>query len=665
MNPKSELLAIIDNLLAKKRFRHTRSSKLHLMFDRSELHFDEKDFSPEEELVRFRKELTVTALNKRIAWWKFKLSPFGLMIPSFAILLIMISVTLKNFQQPGNTGKGIIENLTGRVSVFRNDKQFNPDNGSSLSQGDIINTDEKSNIQFSVGNNSIIKIIEGSSVSISRIIDSSDGKVLNLSITRGGMLLIIKKLAINDSIEIKTPSSMATVRGTVFGINLNDKKETLFEVYDGKIQVKRTIPDEISIKDKMLKNKLDMYFSENAVIIEKNNAYRIPLDEKTLHSINIHNFNEHVKELKQPGIVVISDSNFLMKNEILDFIKTAQKKDESSRPYLSLVAKSFTASSTLEMPDPLFNDWKNRVRASFIEFIPELNLLINISEFGLIEATDLSKLKWSNKITGRLTTGPVIIGKKILLTNSEQMLYCIDAMTGRILWGRGIEGAPNGHIWLIKEGNTVYAATANGSLYKIGINGEMLWKSTLSNEISSPPLPGKDMVFVSIKNGIIIGLDKTNGIKIIKHKFNSPIISMTLSGNHIFAASLYGVLYCYNPQRDEVQWRFNIAVKSIYNIYTYDEHVYIFNTDGKITKLNTNGLLIWKIDLGNAISKKPVFDEKNLIIATDRTMFIIDKKNGGISWSVVIPNIVSKNITVNKNSVYFISDTKGITVLKK
>jgi hypothetical protein len=44
---------------------------------------------------------------------------------------------------------------------------------------------------------------------------------------------------------------------------------------------------------------------------------------------------------------------------------------------------------------------------------------------------------------------------------------------------------------------------------------------------------------------------------------------------------------------------------------------------------------------------------------------VIDRENGDIKWSYVIPDRVTTNIALSKRNMYFGTELKGIMVLKK
>jgi hypothetical protein len=145
---------------------------------------------------------------------------------------------------------GLVNFLTGNVSIVLNDKTVKANVGDKITQGMTVNTGAKSVVDiFFEG--SVIRILENSSVVMKELTKNlSNNKELTELYVQNGKVFsqVTKKLTENERYKITTPTSVASVRGTEFLVNEENRKSKISCV-DGTVAVRDALEDDSSFVD--------------------------------------------------------------------------------------------------------------------------------------------------------------------------------------------------------------------------------------------------------------------------------------------------------------------------------------------------------------------------------------------------------------------------------
>jgi hypothetical protein len=98
--------------------------------------------------------------------------------------------------------------------------------------GDRIETGDKSRIEIALASKSVFAIGPNSSFTLDAPEEQDGSWVTGLTLSLGSFMAKVKRLAGENSIEIRTPTAVAAVRGTEFGLDVTQGGETDIRVYD-------------------------------------------------------------------------------------------------------------------------------------------------------------------------------------------------------------------------------------------------------------------------------------------------------------------------------------------------------------------------------------------------------------------------------------------------
>jgi hypothetical protein len=143
----------------------------------------------------------------------------------------------------GGTRKdAFITFYTGSVSLVRDGSPVALQIKSVVKDGDAIRTGDKSCLVVQTADGLIVRVESNTEASFSSI---TNVNAREISIHRGKVLSLVGKLRKSEAYTIKTPTTIAAVRGTQFLTEYNGK-DSVVAVGDGLVSVKRTagVPDE-------------------------------------------------------------------------------------------------------------------------------------------------------------------------------------------------------------------------------------------------------------------------------------------------------------------------------------------------------------------------------------------------------------------------------------
>ncbi|MCX5781860.1 MAG: FecR domain-containing protein [Elusimicrobia bacterium] len=250
-------------------------------------------------------------MNKLAKKLAFKIYSF-----LFAIFCLVAAFTLpvsaQNFSGEITDIKGTVQ-----VSTSTENSWVNAIEGIPVLPNYRIKTDLKSSCIINLDDGSLIFIDENTSASIDILEITGDHHNSRFSLMMGKILANIEKSK-NTKMEIKTPNSIAAVRGTEFAVEVNTVT-TNVGVFDGKVAVvnPEVSPEEVllnpdeettvekgakprkpeKLKEVMLRNKERMSSIREKVKALKEKLKRVPPEERTkMRKDAFERFNNIKKE---------------------------------------------------------------------------------------------------------------------------------------------------------------------------------------------------------------------------------------------------------------------------------------------------------------------------------------------------------------------------------
>jgi len=228
-----------------------------------------------------------------------------------------------------------------------------------------------------------------------------------------------------------------------------------------------------------------------------------------------------------------------------------------------------------------------------------------------------SKIIWSAKVgeAGNFTFTPAVDNGQVYAASANGDIYRFDAASGKQTWhitaGEGLSAGVG-----VGE-NLVLAGTPSGYVIAYNQDGKLLWKSRVSSEVLSAPQVSAGIVVVRAGDGRIFGLSAVDGSRKWIYQRATPTLSLRSSaGVAIDTGAVYvgfagGKLIALRLDDGKIIWEASVAqprgvteierIADITSLPIVDGPlVYAVAYQGKIAAIDrASGRVIWARDISS------------------------------------------------------------------
>ena len=570
----------------------------------------------------------------------------------------------------------------GDVTLVRNGRSLQAAKGSEFLAGDVVVTGGKSVADFSVGSDVRIRVRENSRLVFDELSRSGSGYRFAAEIPRGMVFFNFMKLASGDTAAVRTPGSVALVRGTSFGVQVDDRANSRFEVFSGKIRVRARIAFPGTAADPAAKAAAERIERDDAsipgAVVEAGQACAVSHDdhekilkriEPALKSGNPGTIEAALRETPAP-VAERASGDARMLGEIGAFsretrVKTAEADiielvvdvtPDDASVYLDgdlrgkgditlvtrkgvhrvLVKADNHVDRTYEAPftdsrntlriglDSIrratfdFRKWASSRDSSLVAYLERDGVILNVGRNGLVEAVARGTRRWSTDLKSAVTAPLIWDRNAIYLATARENIVALSRDTGKVRWSRPI----NGHL-LFGSGmeyhdGHIYAGTSKGFLYRISDNGNVDWVKELGAGIFVPPFVSGRKLFVSANDGNFFQVNIDDG---------------SIAGS----ARLGKIIGGSREVRGDM--------------------LYLANMEGEVVCYNhTANRAMWRYGTGSRMVHGPILDGDGLFAFTVAGDVHRVDFSGGRKWKVNLGNRIDMNPVVRGGEVFVISE---------
>jgi len=217
------------------------------------------------------------------------------------------------------------------------------------------------------------------------------------------------------------------------------------------------------------------------------------------------------------------------------------------------------------------------------------------------------RLLWTFK-TGYAITGDALPAEnKILTGSSDGNLYCLDKSKGKLLWkfpaGDPIFSSP------VTDGTSIYFGSSTGAFYSVSLSsGKLNWKNTSAiYNIEIKPFISEGKVYYGAWDRYLYCLNTSDGSLAWKcagkgssegaaQRYYSPAdCGPVVCNNRVFIADRKYYLSIVNATNGDMIN--SLTGISAVSMSTDRVSVYLRGTNGKLSKMDSEGNIIWSADV--------------------------------------------------------------------
>ena len=181
------------------------------------------------------------------------------------------------------------------------------------------------------------------------------------------------------------------------------------------------------------------------------------------------------------------------------------------------------------------------------------------------------KLRWSREVAGVPTAPPSVVDGVVYVSGELRyehhretgVVFALDASSGDQLWKFDIARGSWVEVWAplradpVLAGGMVYAGSFNGSMYALdAATGELRWSYETGDVISSPAVVVQDAVYFGSKDRQVYALDADTGVLQWSHRTAGELwVGPIVAGGLVYQGPGDPYLYALDAINGELRWR--------------------------------------------------------------------------------------------------------------
>lgn len=232
---------------------------------------------------------------------------------------------------------------------------------------------------------------------------------------------------------------------------------------------------------------------------------------------------------------------------------------------------------------------------------------------GLVSVdADSGKTFWEQKeplgIKG-VRTCPSVDDKSIFFLDIESRAFCLDALTGKLLWRLDLNKTESAVSDPLKIGDSYFFGTPSGVFQAVSSNGSVNWAIASTNGIESTPVVHDNSVYYTGLDGALYGVAPANGSSIIKTNLLGRSNATPLVHNDkAIVSDDENFIYCVSTVTGEILWTLEVEGVPSNLFLGFDDCIVAFTSYNATYKRTDLAIPVSQGEIDKFLRKKSPFE---------------------------------------------------------
>lgn len=684
MIEKNEIKDLLVRILNKRKYRSVNGNKLVTMFKQAV--FPEPAFNVGDELFKIKAEAWRDPSSTKSTLLSL-LRPAAL-VPLVLLFLLATSALLLTVLPVRFAGPGI-EVLTsgGEVKLQRGNRNIDLQAGAVIRENDVITMKEGAVAEIGYQDEVRLRITGETTLKIHHLGRRKNGALqCDLELVKGTLVLDFKKLLYADRAVVATPNSMALVRGTVFGINVQNDGSVMYEVLEGKINVRYRLPAEVrgsgENKGDMVSSTLDRVFNSRALVLGPGQGYTITdkdysalgeflqsmlkeegsvAEERLLRYLDARS---SVYRFRSPRLTALSDMKTLLPEEGAETVVGKDKSvllvhavPDQAKIYVDGLYRGTGSISYITTRG------RHRVLISAGGYESKT---INVALAGRRNKVEVSLERISGSGDGTVSHDSLAAVKSsyLLASDDPPMFISVDAqgridalMHGKVLWShKGGFPLTSFPVW---DHGRLYIATADDNIKALSLkNGNVLWRWKIDGSLhpsSGMALDGKGL-FVGTTRGRLYRFSVNGNLIWDMHMPGEIHATPVVKGNLVFVPVQDGRLYGIDINLKLMILKPEIGQLAGSSIIVSDNRIYSANTRGELVCYNyRRDEIEWRKSILSRVVSDMMLNNGFLFIVAANGDVMKLNQQGVQEWKINVGGAIERSPVMRGENLYLLA----------
>ncbi len=272
----------------------------------------------------------------------------------------------------------------------------------------------------------------------------------------------------------------------------------------------------------------------------------------------------------------------------------------------------------------------------------------------------------------KLASPPVVAAGKLYVIDTEAVVYCFDAKTGKRIWAKSIRASDDtGHIefggGVSVEGDRLYASTGVGDVMALSAaDGKVIWSKRPGGPLRGSPTISLGNIYVMSQDNQLFALNAADGALIwqesgtIQSTGVFGVAAPAAAQGSVVAGFSSGELSAYRYENGRALWgdalsRTNIST-SVSTLTDIDAdpvidrgRVFAIGEGGRMASYElVSGQRLWELNIGGIAT--PLVAGEWVFVATDKgRLYCIARTAGKVRWIAELGGF--RNMKGKKNPI--------------
>ncbi len=274
--------------------------------------------------------------------------------------------------------------------------------------------------------------------------------------------------------------------------------------------------------------------------------------------------------------------------------------------------------------------------------------------------------KWRYSTAGRVQSSATIAGDKILFGDTKGYLYCLNKLTGAVIWKRKFKVEIITSPLVVND--NIYFTDMSDTLYCVSLDaGKIIWRSSVENYLDKVVIRGTasasysdGLVYQGFSDGYLYCYDtaaqKERFRKKVKEEgvfydVDSPAV---IDGDTVYTSSFDGSFIAIHKDKPAIKWELKIKGNG-YAAYN-DDNLIVSSNGGVLYNVDkVYGTIIWEKELSENLTA-PVITDNYVFTASRNFFYVVDISTGVTKYEYEPGSGINTELCVIGDYVYFISN---------
>ncbi|HNX59175.1 MAG TPA: PQQ-binding-like beta-propeller repeat protein [Spirochaetota bacterium] len=281
-------------------------------------------------------------------------------------------------------------------------------------------------------------------------------------------------------------------------------------------------------------------------------------------------------------------------------------------------------------------------------------IIVSTSSGAIVSMTKSGDTVWRSQLAGGLDSTPAISGANLFAVTKSEMLYSLNAVTGKVQWTSKISGSVLFGAAPRVINDSVIIAASGGKIYSFSMDGTQKWVSDIHSGIYSSPSFGAGKILIGAEDQQLYAFSLQDGSVAWKVSLDGRVVSSAplVSGGNVIVGTYKGSVYSFEINKGTQSWVYKTGGAIVSSPVEKDGLVYIGSRDCNLYAIEAStGSVKWTFKTDKPVVADVAYNDKELYVGSGSIMYSLNPGSGSLIWSYAMPEqIVS--IVADSDQIY-------------